>query len=195
MNDCCSMVVENYCGHHRHVLAFAEKLTVDQMTWQAAPGSLSIAFFLWHIARWADFLQATIPGMTPELSRQLPPGKQLWESGHYATLWGLDAGVTGYAETGMEMDESEAAQLVFPPKEILLAYVRQAFLAAEQAVHAIDEAQFLAKEQPQPMTEGIWSQGGTVGSAVMSHLTHAALHLGMMECLLGLQSGSGTASV
>jgi hypothetical protein len=191
----CSMILETYCQTHQAVLAFAEKLTGDQLTWQAAPGSLTIAFFLWHLARWADHLQAAIPGMTPELSRLLPPGKQVWESGDYAARWGFDANLTGFGETGMEMEESAAARLVFPSKEILLAYVRQVFLAAEKAVHAIDEDQFLANEQPQAMTAGIWSEGGTVGSAVMSHLLHAARHLGMMECLLGLQSGSGTASV
>jgi hypothetical protein len=195
MKACGSMVLESYYQQQRYVLAYAEKLTEEQLTWQAAPGSLTMAFFLWHIARWADYLQACIPGMTPELSRQLAPGKQLWETGQYAARWGFEVGVTGFGETGMEMDEKEAAQLVFPSKEILLDYVRQAFLAAEQAVKAIDEVQFQAIEQPQPMTAGIWSEGGTVGSAVMSHLTHAARHLGMMECLLGLQAGSGTATV
>lgn len=34
------------------------------------------------------------------------------------------------------------------------------------------------------MTEGIWSEGGIVGSVVMNHLVHAARHLGMLECLL-----------
>jgi hypothetical protein len=191
----CSMILETYCQTHQAVLAFAEKLTGDQLTWQAAPGSMTTAFFLWHIARWADHLQAATPGMTPELSRRLPPGFQIWETGKYAVQWGFDTASTGFAETGMEMDESDAARLVFPSKDILLDYVRQAFSAAELAVSAIDEDQFLADEQPQSMTEGVWSEGGTVGDAVMSHLVHAARHLGMMECLLGLQTGSGTASV
>jgi hypothetical protein len=190
-----SLVQNTYCQNHTFILSFAEKLTDAQLTWQAAPGALSIAFFLWHLARWADHLQAAVPGMTPELSRLLPPGRQIWEKDHIASQWGFSEGNTGFGETGMEMDEAEAARLVFPPKEILLDYVRQAFSAAEQAVSAIDEVQFMAAEQPQPMTEGVWSPGGTVGSAVMSHLTHAARHLGMMECLLGLQTGSGTASV
>jgi hypothetical protein len=195
MKDSCAMVLENYCQVHRDVLAFTEKLSEEKMTWQATPKSLSIAFFLWHLARWADHLQAAIPGMTPELSRRLPPGQQLWETGNYSANWGFDAGITGYSETGMGMEMSEAARLVFPSKEALIAYVRQVFDAAEKAVYAIDEGQFLSHEQPQGMTEGIRSEGGTVGSAVMGHLVHASRHLGMMECLLGLQIDSGTATV
>jgi hypothetical protein len=190
-----SMILETYCQNHQHTMEFAEKLTNAQLTWHAAPGTLSIAFFLWHVARWADHLQSAIPGMTLELSRQLPPGHQLWETGEYAVQWGFDTASTGFAETGMEMDESDAARLVFPSKHILLDYVRRSFSAAELAVSAIEEDQFLAYEQPQSLTEGVWSEGGTVGDAVMSHLVHAARHLGMMECLLGLQTGSGTASV
>jgi len=189
-----ALILESYCNHHNWILNYAEKLTDAQLSWKAGPGTLSIAFFLWHLGRWADHLQAALPGMTPELTRRLPPGFQVWETGEYTRTWGFDSGSTGYAETGMYMDEATAAQLVFPSKDVLLDYVRRAFAAAEQAVNAIDEEQFLADEQPQTITEGIWDPGGTVGSAIFSHLVHDDRHLGMMECLLGLQKGSGSAS-
>ena len=189
------MILEAYCRNHTRILAFGEKLSEAQLSWQAAPETLSIAFFLWHLGRWADHLQAAVPGMTPELSRLLPPGRQVWEANGTALRWGFVARETGYAETGMEMDEAAAARLKFPPKEILLDYVRQAFAAADRAVQAIDETQFLMDEQPQPMTDGVWEPGNTVGSAVMGHLVHDCRHLGMMECLLGLQSGAGSATV
>jgi hypothetical protein len=72
--------------------------------------------------------------------------------------------------------------------------VRKAFAAAEDAIRAIDEEQFLAAEQPQPLTEGIWGEG-VVGGAILSHMIHENRHLGAVESLYGLQVGSGTATV
>jgi hypothetical protein len=93
------------------------------------------------------------------------------------------------------MEETAASQLRYPPKEILLEYVLQTFTAVERLVLEIDENQFQMEEQPQPITEGVWTPGGTVVGAILAHLVHDSGHLGMMECLLGLQSGSGSAAV
>jgi hypothetical protein len=72
--------------------------------------------------------------------------------------------------------------------------LRRALVAAERAVRAIDDEQFCAAEQPQPLTEGIWD-ASTVGDAILSHVVHINRHLGAIECLYGCQVGSGTASV
>lgn len=189
------MILDVYCFNHERILKFAEKLSPAQIEYRVRPGTLTIAFYLWHLGRWADHLQAAVPGMTEELSRALPAGQQVWDSVKDTQAWSGFKGALGVADTGMEMDESLAAQLEFPPKEILLDYVRQVFAKAQAAVEMIDEDQFTAEERPQPMTEEGWSPGGTVGSAVFEHLVHDHRHLGMMECLLGLQAGSGSATV
>jgi hypothetical protein len=82
-----------------------------------------------------------------------------------------------------------------PAKAILLDYTRRALAAADRAVQTIDDEDLMAPEQPQPLTAGIWSAGGTVADALFTHLGHENRHLGMIECLLGLQVGSGTATV
>ncbi|HEU5102538.1 MAG TPA: DinB family protein [Roseiflexaceae bacterium] len=194
MTNVAAMITASYCQTHRRILAFAEKLADEQMSWRASPNDLSIAFHLWHTARWADYFQAAIPGMTEELQRRLGPGRQIWEHEGLARQWGFDAPGLGYAATGMHMDGDLAITLRFPDPRVLLAYARQAFAAAEHAVGAIDEQQFQATEQPQPLTEGIWG-GSTVGQAIVDHIIHDNRHLGMMECLLGFQTKSGTATV
>ena len=190
-----AMILDAYCGNHRHMLVFAEKLTNDHLHWQAAPGALSIAFFLWHVGRWADHLQVAIAGMTPVLGQRLPSGREIWVEEQVGHAWGFDTVAMGYDQTGMEMDEAVAATLPFPAKETLLEYVRRAFAAVELALQAVDEEQFHQPEQPQPLTEGIWQPGSTVGEAIMGHLVHDYRHLGMMECLLGLQARHGSATV
>jgi hypothetical protein len=187
-------IIAKYCLAHERALSLTQKLSDEQFQWRPTPAGHSIAFHLWHMARWADHLQAAIPGMTPQLGERLGSGTQIWTNKRLAAQWGFDAMELGYEQTGMSMSDEIAAQLSFPPKQELLEYAQQVFSLAECAVSAIDDDQFQAIEQPQPLTEGIWG-GGTVGDAILAHLIHDNRHLGMMECLNGLGTGSGTATV
>lgn len=187
------LVIESYCAMHGRLLAFVQKLTDEQLFWQLNPHTHSIAFHIWHVARWADHLQAAFSGMTPELGRRLGPGVQIWHEDGMAARWGFRSAELGFDETGMGMADAYAVSLPFPPRAELLDYVSRVFDRAQQAARMIDDTQFQAVEQRQAMTEGIWGES-TVGDAVMSHTTHASRHLGMMECLLGLQGQRGTAT-
>lgn len=188
-----ALVTAAYANTHARILKYLQGLTDAQLRWQLTPETLSIAWHAWHVARWADHLQACVPGMTPALGRLLGKGAQVWHVDGVAAQWGFDPDTLGYAETGMNMADAVATRLPFPPKDALLDYVATAFGAAERNVTAIDAEQLSAVEQPQPLSEGIWGEG-TVGDAVMSHVTHANRHFGMMECLLGLQGVRGSAS-
>lgn len=187
-----AVVINSYCETHQLILTFLQKRSDEQLQWRPALGSHSIAFHAWHVARWADYLQACIPGMTPELGRRLEAGAQTWEAEGLADRWGFNTAQLGYADTGMKMPDEIAMLLPFPDKSHLLEYIASVFALAERAVKTIDDQQFQNAEQPQPLTEGIWGQG-TVGDAVMDHVTHDNRHLGMMECLLGLQGQPGSA--
>jgi hypothetical protein len=187
-------IIGAYRKTPERIVRLVERLTDQQLHWRPTPESLSIAFHVWHIARWADHIQATFPGMTPELGRRLAAGVQIWEAEELARQWGFEAEQLGYAATGMTMPESSAVRLAFPPKESLLAYLRRAFAAVDESLDAIDEDQFGAPEQSQPLTEGIWEES-TVGDAILSHVVHDNRHLGAMECLVGIQTGAGSASV
>jgi hypothetical protein len=94
----------------------------------------------------------------------------------------------------MQMPDEVALKLPFPPKDDLLDYVARAFAASERAVNAIDDEQLVSREQPQPMTEGIWGDK-TVADAVLAHIRHDNRHLGMMEALFGLQGQPGSSTV
>ena len=188
-----AIMIKQYRQSHEHVFSFLQKLSDEQVHWRLSSNSHSIAFHAWHVGRWTDHLQASIPGMTPELGRRLPPGMQIWQAEGLADAWGFNPSQLGYGETGMRMPDETAMRLPFPFKTILLDYIGNVFAAAEHAVKAIDDEQFQNAEQPQPMTEGIWGRG-SVGDALLSHFVHDNRHLGMMECLLGLQGRPGTAT-
>jgi hypothetical protein len=86
----------------------------------------------------------------------------------------------------MLMDEALAAGLPLPPKDVLVAYARRAFAAAEAAIAAIDDAELLRDRTDQP--------GTPVGRAILVHIVHDNRHLGEIECLRGLLGLKGTAT-
>lgn len=188
------IIVDGYCQTHERLLTLIEKLSDTQLHWQPVPKGLSIAFHLWHVARWADYLQAALPGMTPRLQQQFGIRPQQWEHDNLAFHWGFSTEQLGFAQTGMTMPDELASTLLFPEKTILLTYVRNAFVAVAAVVRAMGEDQLTEAEQPQPLTEGIW-QAGLVGGVLAAHMLHDNRHLGAIECLVGSQIGVGTATV
>lgn len=188
-----ALIVTGYRSGHQRILEFATRLTEEQLQWRPTLDAPPIAFHLWHVARWADYTNAVIPGMTPELGRLLAPNHQVWEAEQLAERWGFAAQL-GYRQTGMQMDEAVAQKLSFPAKADVLDYVQKAFEAVDRTVALIPADQLLAREQLQPLTEGIWGES-TVGDAILTHIIHDNRHLGMMECLLGIQTGVGSATV
>jgi hypothetical protein len=188
-----TLVINELNRTHRLFLSFLQKLSDEELHHNLSTGSHSIAWHAWHTARWADFVQASLPGMTSELGHRLGASVQIWDKDDLATRWGFHTAELGFDETGMLMSDVAAEALVFPPKEDLLDYVQRAFAAIAESLKQLDDQQFVSAEQIQPMTEAIWAEGA-VGSIILQHISHANRHLGMIECLLGLQGKPGTAT-
>ena len=176
------------------ILGTIGALSDNQIAWQPHPACNSIAFLLWHMARWEDHMQATIPGMTEELFRRLPPGQQIWERDQLAAKWGFNSTQFGELELGTGFDSDASDEPSWPKKEVLLEYARQAFAAAENAISFIDEEQFEEIERSQFDNEYMnetMAESVTVGNAVMEHLVHNVHHLGEIYYLIGLLKQSG----
>ena len=145
----------NYQRTHGRALSAVEGLSNEQLAWRASTSAPSIGFHIWHMARWADGLLEAVNG----------PGSQLWEKERLAVHWGFIPATLGHGETGMGMGDDASAHLPLPGKDAILDYVRRAFAAADQAVHAIDEQRF-----QEPRT---WEGSErTLGFIVTSALTH-----------------------
>jgi len=174
---------------HQLTLRLAEDLSGEQLQRSPGPFAPSIAFHVWHTARWADLLQAKLREMTDALRERLGPGGEIWEAERLADQWGLDAGSLGGNATGMGMDDDASAALPLPPAERLLDYGRRAFAAMDEAVAVVGD---------EDLSESCTDQYGqrtSVGSAVISHVSHVNRHLGMIEALRGVLGVRGTATV
>lgn len=184
--------VASIAFHYRltneRILKIVEDLSDEQVARKTKTTKRSLALILWHIARWADLLQANLPEMTPELGQKLGPSRQIWESENLAAKWGFEASGLGYSETGWLMDDAEAANLPLPPKDILLNYVKRVFTKAERAVDALDDKFFQALQEQQTdnsVAEEHKAFTRTVGNYILLDLTHNNRHLGEMEHMRG----------
>lgn len=186
-------IMNYYRDTDSDLLKTVGNLSENQICWRPHPNCHSIAFIVWHIARWEDHMQATVPGMTEELSRRLPPGQQIWERDQIAAAWGFDRAQLGESETGTKFDIEASGELPWPKKDVLLHYVRQVFEAVEYAISFIDEEQFVEAERLQyPADEYMKANlSASVGSAMMSHLEHNIHHMGAVYYLVGLMKQLG----
>ena len=183
------MVLPRLERTHEMMIRLTEELTQEQLAWRPsqAPPPPPAGFHLWHAARWADYLQSRIPGVTPELGSLLGPGVEISEAQGMVRQWGLDPGALGFAGTGMGMEDQVSESLVLPGREELLAYARQAFAAASRAVGAIDDTQ-----HAQTCID-MFDRENTVGASIMGYLTHINRHVGMVEALRGVLGIKGIA--
>ena len=91
----------------------------------------------------------------------------------------------------MGLDDGASASLRLPGKDVLLEYARKAFAKADQVVGSMTDEDFHRTVQDRLEAEG---KEAEIGDAVLSWLKHDNRHLGMIECMLGVQGLHGTAT-
>jgi len=188
-------IADVYALGHRNVLAAVKELGEDQMRWRP-PRSNSIAFNLWHIARWADHMQSVVGALTPGLRERLGTSGEIWTRETLSAKWGFPATGLGSAETGMGMDEDASAELPLPPKDELVAYATRAFAAADRAVKEVrdDDLARGAEFDPASVPWASPAEYGTVAAWILGGIRHDSRHLGMIEALKGAVGLRGTAT-
>jgi len=186
-----------YTLNHRNAVEAVADLDEDKLRWRP-PRSNSIAFNLWHIARWADHFQSILSTMTPTLRERIGATPELWTRAGYAAKWGFPQDGLGTVQTGMGMDEDASAKLALPAKPELLEYVTGAFELADRGVRLVRDddltrpAELEADRVPWLSSP---TQYGTVAIWIATGIRHEARHLGMIEALKGATGLRGTVTV
>lgn len=197
-------IASQYRQTHERVLELVARLPPEDLAWRPQDGEHAAAWILWHLARWADHLQAALPGMTPELADRLGPREQVWTREALAAAWGMDGSTLGFEQTGSHMDATAASRFEGPAAELLVGYARQAFAAAEEAVALLTEADLCRPNAGQEEFDAAYHGSvppaaldrprETVADAVLDHIVHDNRHLGELEALIGLRRGNGSAT-
>ena len=172
-----------YRRTHAAILDVANKS--DEVAFAKPFGNAnSIAFNLWHVARWDDSLFESAASAIPELADQLGRPQQLWTRESLQERWGLPAELGGGA-AGTGLPKDDAHGLVLPHRSVLIDYAQRVFDDFAERMKRLDESA-LARTVP-PKNER------TIAHWVLYYWEHAARHLGMMEALRGVLGEAGSA--
>ncbi|HSS60636.1 MAG TPA: DinB family protein [Candidatus Limnocylindrales bacterium] len=171
-----------YALTHERLLKVSEDIAPEQFAWSAGPSLHSVAWQLWHAARWDDFLGAHIQA---DFGRE--PATQVWERESLAERWSLSPGSLGRRDAGTGMDDAAAERMRLPAQAEVVGYARRAFEFIEAAIAAIPDDQLLSTAKDD-------RDGDTNLDNVFFYFEHLNRHLGMIEAIRGLQGLTGSAS-
>jgi len=178
----------NFKDIHKVVLNFGGELTDEQLNWKPEGYSTSIGFHLWHLARESDYLKAAILQYYPGLELGLEDEGEIWTRENLANKWGFPA--EAHETVGTGLSDEVAATLPIPPRDELLEYLRSSYTALEDFIELLDTHYSSFENLDEERTQKIQK----VRLNLLVFLTHDCRHLGMMECLKGLQTGFGSAT-
>jgi len=180
-------VLYNFKDIHKVVLNLAADLNDEQLNWKPEGYSTSIGFHLWHLARESDYLKSAVLKHY-NLGEEFGDGKEIWEKENLAKTWGFPEGLHQTVGTGLS--DEVAATLPIPKKDELLGYLRNSYEAIECFIEMLDT------KYPnfENMDEELKKKIEMIRLNLLVFLSHDCRHLGMMECLKGLQTGFGSAT-
>jgi hypothetical protein len=181
-------VLYNFKDIHQVVLNLADDLTDEQLNWKPEGYSTSIGFHLWHLARESDYLKAAILSRYPQIGSEFGDGIEIWQKEALARKWGFPEGLHETVGTGLSDDV--AANLPIPKKEELIQYLRDSYEAIECFVEMLDTKYPNFENVDEELKKKIEN----IRLNLLVFLSHDCRHLGMMECLKGLQTGFGSAT-
>jgi len=173
---------------HKVVLDFADGLNDEQLDWKPKDYSTSIGFHLWHLARESDFLKAAILSHFPNLGLDIANEGEIWVRENLAAKWGFPLEARETVGTGLS--DEVAANLPIPAKDELMGYLHTSYAAIEQFIEELDTRY----SEFDNVDAELQKQIEQTRLNLLVFLTHDCRHLGMMECLKGLQTGFGSAT-
>jgi DinB superfamily len=181
-------VIQRIQRTHGWLLKVTEDLPDEGLRRQFAATAPPASWHLWHIARWADRVQASFPNHPFGATWQWDHGRQIWFREELGGGWGLEPKALGILQTGAGMtDEAASAPVVPGPGEGLRAYARQVFEAVDALVVGLDAGslnegrnsiiELTTDEHTQAMSEAPGAET-TIAADLAFHLSHASRHLG-----------------
>src|SRR5487761_444705 len=114
---------------HERLLTAADGLTPEQFAWSAGPKLHSVAWQLWHAARWDDVFASYFHRVFAR-----DPRTQVWERESLPDRWSFARDSLGRRDTGTEMSDETADAVRFPDQQEVIRYARLAFAYSEEAM-------------------------------------------------------------
>ena len=165
------------------LLQVIDALTDEEASVWPATTAPSCKWHLWHMARWADYVQSLLSSVVDEKA------PELWEFDGVADEWGFDGVDLGMWGAGSGLGNEKGASLPLPGVPKVKTYAKEVFELLEKRVDKLDENTFNTA-----FTD--WHDNETnVGDAMVGYIAHANRHLGMLEAISGVLGKDGTVTV
>jgi hypothetical protein len=175
-------LLRSYKLAHERLLKAAEELSPEQFVWSAGPSLHSVAWQLWHAARWDDVFASYLHRVSAR-----DPRAQVWERESLTDRWSLAEGSMGRRDTGTLMSDEAAEAIRFPDQKEVVDYARLAFAYTDEAIELIPDDRLMAMAKDDP-------DGDTMLDNVLIYLEHLSRHLGMIEAIRGLEGLAGSST-
>lgn len=152
---------------YRVITQATAEMTEEQLYYQPAPDSNSVAWLVWHLSRWRDAISAAIHG-TP----------QIWASGGWAERYGMPVERTGLGDTPAQVRAFRV------DRTLLFGYMEAAHQVTLQRVAALTPAQLSQPTLYNGEERPAWR-------ALAGVCSDSAQHGGQIAYLRGMMSGYG----
>ena len=153
---------------YRSLQQATEGLTDEQLYYQPAAETNSVAWLAWHLSRWRDAVSATISGEP-----------QIWASAGWAERYGMPGERTGLGDTPAQVTAFRVE------RSLLFGYVDAAHRVTVERVSNLTPTQLL-----QPIVSHTGEQR-PAWRALAGVCSDSAQHSGQIAYLRGLMSGYG----
>ena len=181
------LLVWNFALAHERMLKVVDDLTDDQFSNSLHASVHSIGWQLWHTARWDDRFAEILLEKLPGLAERHGPARQLWNSESIGERWGLPVAKMGLRDTGTNMEDEAAEQMMLPTKPEVVDYAKRAFAFADEVCSSLTDDVLLMELPGDPDHD-------STGQNLMYWLDHVNRHLGMMEAMKGQLGLTGSAT-
>lgn len=187
-------------GMHGWLIRAGESVTSEQFSHTFSKDAPPIGWHLWHMARFADRLQAKLTGAANQA-----PAAEIWYRDVVALTWRLEPEKLGVFETGMgQAHEAAALTIAAAGQSAVVDYAGTVFDACNAVIRQLSDRDLdmtydgLLDFAYDGKTGRVW-EGEPKKSVIIEdlifHANHGSRHMGMMEALRGLLGTAGTLSV
>ena len=120
------------------LIQVVDALTDEEASKWPAETAPSCKWHLWHMARWADYVQSLL---SPVVDEKTP---ELWEFSGVADEWGFDGVDLGMWGAGSGLGNENGKSLPLPSVPKVRAYAKESFELLEIRVGKLDDTTFNA---------------------------------------------------
>lgn len=185
---------------HNWLVYAGESISAADFARVFSPDAPPIGWHLWHMARFADRLQAKLS--------QLEEGEateEIWERENVPALWKVAPDRLGVFASGMGQTHTDAQKTIATAgQNAILRYAGDVFAACNAAVERLTDADWertyygildYSYDRATGIVQATGPTESNVAQDLVFHASHGSRHAGMMEALRGLLGRAGTLTV